>query len=266
MVHGWKSNPDVWKKLIMELESESIPFWNFNHSDMKDSAPDQIAKRLKQYIIEMRTKTGYFEEIDIVCHSMGTCIVRYMLEVMDGELKELSVRQIIALGPPNSGSSMAELFNDPIYGSEIINRLSGLFVPKTYDPKKDKIVQEIRPGSKTITEIENAGIRDDISYRLILAVNKMNSPDFFPCFEGKTWELRERNKWIQSFEGDGIIPYSESYLSGAGYDIFPSDNDELFLKNANKYCHILLPQNPEIIIRIIQYLCKPDTKPYNYFS
>jgi hypothetical protein len=231
---------------------------------MKNSAPNQISDKLRQYILKMQTETGYFGNIDIICHSMGTCIVRYMLEVLDGKSKEVKVRQIIALGPPNKGSSMAELFNDPIYGSEIITRLSGLFVPKTYDPKKDKIVQEIRPGSKTISEIEKAGIREDILYRLLLAMNETNSPNFFPCFEGKTWELLGNNEWIQTFEGDGIIPYSDSYLPGAGYDVFPVDKEH-FKENSNEYCHILLPQNSEIIKRILQYLCNPDTQPGSYF-
>ncbi|MBN2734219.1 MAG: alpha/beta hydrolase [Methanomicrobiaceae archaeon] len=264
LVHGWKSNPKVWEKLIFELESEGIKFWNFSHSEMKDSAPNQISEKLRQYIFKMKTENGYSGNIDIICHSMGTCIVRYMLEVLDGKSKEVKVRQIIALGPPNKGSSMAELFNDPTHGSEIITRLSGLFVPKTYDPKKDKIVQEIRPGSKTVDEIHNAGIREDILYRLILAVNKTKSSNFFPCFNGKTWELQEDKTWVQSFEGDGVIPYSESYLKGAGYDVFPV-NCKHFEENSNEYCHILLPQNSEIIKRIIQYLKYPDTQPESYF-
>ena len=265
LVHGWKSSPKVWKKLTLELESEGIPFWSFNHSDMTNSAPCQIAESLKQYILEIQEKTGYSGYFDVICHSMGTSIVRYMLEVLDGKLKELKVRQIIALGPPNSGSSMAELFNDPKFGYEIINSLTGVFVPKGYDPKKDKIVQEIRPGSKTIKELKDAGIRNDISYRLILVVNKTESPHFFPHFDGKTWEFQQDTGWTQTFKGDGIIPYSESYLSGAGFDLFPI-NDEHFYQNTHEYCHIMLPQNQEIIKRIMQYLCDPKTQPDNYFS
>ncbi|MDD3407062.1 MAG: acetyltransferase [Methanomicrobium sp.] len=265
LVHGWKSNPKIWNELISQLNAEEIPFWNFSHTGMKDSEPCYISKELLQFIKNMQNKTGYFGQFDIICHSLGTSIVRYMAEVLDGESKELKIRQIIAIGPPNQGSAMAELFNHPLHGPEIISKLSGLFVPKRYEPEKDKLVQEIRPGSRTLAEIERAGIRDDVRYRLILGMNKTETPEFFPCFEGKTWELRENNEWTQTIRGDGIIPLSDSYLQGAGYDVFPSDSKQLFPENAGSYCHLYLPQNPEIIKRIIQYLSDPETKSFNYF-
>lgn len=265
LVHGWKSSPKIWNELISKLESEKIPYWNFSHFRMKDSKPDVISEQLRDFIKERQIENNFFGYFDIICHSLGTCIVRYLLEVLDGESKELKVRQIIALGPPNRGSAMAELFNDPLHGTEIINRLSGLFVPKNYDPEKDKLLQEIRPGSDTLKELELAGIRNDISYRLILAMNKTDTPEFFPCFEGKTWEIKENNEWTKTIKGDGIIPHSDSYLPGAGYDVFPSENEALFLEDAGRYCHIFMPQNPEIIKRIIQYLSDPETRPANYF-
>ncbi len=58
--------------------------------------------------------------------------------------------QLIGLGPPNNGSALAELFNDPTHGEKIINRLTGVFVPRGYDPAADQLVQDVRPGSPVI--------------------------------------------------------------------------------------------------------------------
>ena len=61
---------------------------------------------------------------------MGTCIVRYLLEVTDQSAHSQNIRQLIGLGPPTNGSALAELFHDLKHGEEIINKLTGIFVPR----------------------------------------------------------------------------------------------------------------------------------------
>ena len=61
---------------------------------------------------------------------MGTCIVHHLLEVTARVEHSQKVRQLIGLGPPNNGSALAELFHDPKHGEEIINKLTGTFVPQ----------------------------------------------------------------------------------------------------------------------------------------
>jgi triacylglycerol lipase len=260
LVHGWKSHPGVWNRLIAQLQDASIPYWNFSHAEMGDAAPEAIAFALQGYIRTMREQTGYPGPVDIVCHSMGTCIVRFLLEVIDGTVRKERIRQLICLGPPNKGSSMAELFNHPEFGPQIINRLSGVFVPPGYDPADDVIVQEIRPGSRTVARLQAAGVREDISYRLILTANHIGTPDLFPWFDGKTWEFSPDGGWQMTYAGDGIIPHSESYLSGAGLDILPADHAAL-VHHPEQYCHIALPKNPEVISRVMEYLIDPETEP-----
>ncbi len=127
--------------------------------------------------------------VDIVSHSMGTCIVRYLLEVTDGTERSQKVRQLIGLGPPNNGSALAELFHDPKRGEEIINKLTGVFVPRGFDPASDRIVQDVRPGSAVMQRLRTAGLRSDIIYRIIVTTNPEDSLGFFPWFDGRTWEL-----------------------------------------------------------------------------
>ena len=56
--------------------------------------------------------------------------MRYLLEVTAGSVHRQNVRQLIGLGPPNNGSALAELFHDLKHGEEIINKLTGIFVPR----------------------------------------------------------------------------------------------------------------------------------------
>ncbi len=259
LVHGWKSHPRVWKDLCSRFEEASITYWNFSHAGL-DTPPAQIAGCLRDFIRDQRERSGYFGPVDIVCHSAGTCIVRYMLEIQDGTSRQERVRQLIALGPPNNGSSMAEIFNHPEYGPEIVEVLAGVFVPRDYDPALDPIVQEIRPNSRTIAELRAAGIRSDIRYRLILSENRTRTPDLFPHLNGKTWAFLPDGTWGLTYAGDGIIPHTDSYLPGAGVDILPSA-PELLSASPARYSHIALPNNPEVIDRILIYIRTPSTVP-----
>jgi hypothetical protein len=155
---------------------------------------------------------------------------------------------------------MAELFNDPHLGPEVIRSLAGVFVPRDYDPNDDTIVQEFRPRSRTVAALQAAGTRDDIAYRIILAANLTETPAFFPAFCGRTWELAPDGEWRTTYAGDGIVPHTDSYLPGAGLDILPRDPGNL-ARNPEHYCHTGLPRNPEVVARIMEYLANPDAVP-----
>src|SRR5271157_3142550 len=215
LVHGWRSHPGVWKHLISRLQEEMIPVWVFDHTEYAAIPLDEMALLLRDYIGNMRRETHYSGPVDIVCHSMGTCIARYFLEVLDKETASEQVRQLIGLGPPNNGSAMAELFNHPVWGPRIIDQLTGVFVSKDYNPVGDTIVQQFRPGSITMDLLRQVGIRKDIQYRVILTANKTEVPGFFPPFRGKTWELSGDGKFRTTYFGDGIVSHSDSIIKGA---------------------------------------------------
>jgi len=257
LVHGWKSHPGIWDQLTRVLDQQSQPFWIFDHSMMKGAGVHTIAHSLRQFLNEMRAGTGYFGPVDMICHSMGTGIARYLLEVLDGESCLEKVRLLVGLGPPNNGSSLAEIFFDPVYGPRVIHVLGGVFVPRRFIPGEDIIVRQFRPGSEIMQEIRCAGLREDITYRLILTENRDSIPDFFPPFRGKTVTYADGN-WEGTYAGDGIVPHHDSWLPNAQYDILPKDPRSLMEQSPDLYCHLHLPRNPEVIQKILDYIRDPD--------
>jgi triacylglycerol lipase len=255
LVHGWKSRPRVWDRLTLRLEQESIPYWNFDHSAMDGAPLEEISVELRDFVRSERKTTGYVGAVDMVCHSMGTCVARYMLEVLDGEEREEKVGQLIGIGPPNNGSSLAELFNHPEHKEGIIERLAGVFVPHGYNPGEDVIVQQFRPESSSMKRLKQAGTRRDIRYRVIVAENTIHTHGFFPSFEGKTPELDSEGRLEVTYSGDGIVSHRDSFLPEADISVLPADPGLLALC-PDMYCHINLPRNNEVIERIIDLLCE----------
>jgi triacylglycerol lipase len=258
LVHGWNSHPGIWNRLVPLLSDASIPFWKFDHTNMGNADLATRAAAMESYIRNKRDETGYTGPIDIVCHSVGTCIARFLLEVIDGNVRKEQVRQLIGVGPPNNGSALAELFHDPLMGKDIINRLTGVFVPPGFDPVTDAIVQDVRPASMAMRALRIAGIRPDITYRIIVTANPSGRTDFFPLFNGKTWDMTRNGVWQETWDGDGIVPHSESGLPGISLDILPLGLDRAVrMPPPDQYCHINLPKNPVVIERIMQYLTSP---------
>ncbi len=257
LVHGWKSHPGIWNRLTPRLNEEDISFWSFDYTSLNGASMEEIAGALRDYTATQRDVQGYAGSIDVVCHSIGSCIARYLLEVLDGSARHEQVRQLIAIGPPNNGSSLAELFCDPVIGPGITGRLCGTFVPRNFDPAADVIVQACRPGSITMAALRKAGIRPDIRYRVLCAENITRTPSFFPCFDGKTCELQPDGSWRMTYAGDGIVPLADSVLPGAVIEVLPVD-PATFDGDAAQYCHIRLPRAPEVVDRVVEYLrCGP---------
>jgi len=264
LVHGWKSHPGIWQRLITHLPIPAEMIWIFDYSSSQKSPVSHLAHDLKSFIHEKRTATGYTGPVDIICHSMGGYVTRYYLEVLDGAEKTERVRQLIAIAVPNQGSSMAEIFNDPVYGPHVVAVLTGEFVPKRYDPGSDINVQGLRIRSRETKALRQAGLRPDIRYRNIIAANRTGDPAFFPRFLGRTWVLGHDKTWRTTWLGDGVIPQYDSYLPGTEYDLVPSDPHNL-MQEPYHYCHIHLPKNPEVIRLIIQYITNPDTPSSDIF-
>jgi len=262
LVHGWNSHPGIWNRLCPLLAESSVPVWKFDHTGMRDAALPEIAAALAGYIAETRDTTGYGGKVDVVCHSVGTCIARYLFEVLDREAGTGKVRQLIGIGPPNNGSALAELFHDPGRKDQIISRLTGVFVPEGFDPGADRIVQDVRPGSEVMQRLRSAGTRPDITYRVIVTANPGGVPAFFPWFGGRTWMRTGDGNYAVTLDGDGIVPNRESALPGVPLDIIPAGETlSDALPEPGQYCHINLPRNPVVMERVLQYLCLPVQEP-----
>ncbi len=257
LVHGWNSHPVVWNRLVDRLEAASIPYWRFDHSTMADADLAGRAVAFDTFVDEMRDGTGYDGPVDVVCHSFGACIARQCLEAADGAARRVRVRQLIMLGPPNNGSALAELFSDPDLGPAVTNRLTGVFVPPGFDPFADPIVQDMRPGSRAMRALREAGVRDDIAYRVIVTANPAGLDAFFPWFEGRTWELGEGGRWRRTLRGDGVVATSESALPGVPLEILAPRPDGGRQIPPDHFCHIRLPRNPAVIDRVMEHLLDP---------
>lgn len=260
LVHGWKSHPGIWNRFMPLLGRASISSWNYGYDALDDPSLAGIATGLRSFITEKRDASGYDGPLDFVCHCMGTVVARYLLEVLDCGAHCERVRLLIGLGPPNNGSSIAELFHDADHGPDMIDRLTGVFIPDGYDPLGDRIVREFRPDSRPMRQLRGAGLRSDISYRLILTENRSGLPEFFPTFTGRTWQFCGEQGWQTTFQGDGIVPHTDSFLPGAGLDILPLRSEGLG-NSPFQYCHFNLPRNDEIMNRVLFYLNDPGLPP-----
>lgn len=258
LVHGWNSHPGIWNRLVPRLEQASLQHWQFDHSAMVGEGLAGRADALEMYVDEIRGRTGYDGPIDIVCHSIGACIARQWLELADGAARREHIRQLIMLGPTNSGSALAELFSDPERGQEVAASVAGIFVPTGFDPLADPIVQDVRPGSRTMRSLNAAGIRDDIAYRVIVTANPAGIDPFFPWFGGRTWELDENLHFRQTLHGDGVVANSESVLPGVPFEVFTPEPDGHTRRNPPlHFSHIQLPRNTAVIERVMRYLYDP---------
>ncbi len=267
LVHGWKSSPHIWSRLIPRLEESGIEYYLFDHSKKNYSDSLLIADELGEFIADIQSRAGCPGAVDIVSHSLGTTITRYLLEVADTK-RQFKVRRFIGIGPVNRASTLAELFNDGRYAPEILKTLAGVFVPKEFSAADDVLVQGVRFGGKLVANLSDATKRDDINYRFIVAVNKTRNPDFFRLLEGKTWVFPDGNPAnapVLTYDGDGIVALCESALKGAGYSLLPKDAD-YFSEKPGSYCHILLPTNREAIDCVVGYLTADNAVSDNYFE
>ena len=260
LVHGWNSHPGIWNRLTVRLADSGIPYRSFDYTGMAGEPLPSIAAALGEYLDGIQKEVCLDTGIDVVCHSVGTCIARYLLEVLDGEDRRFTVRQLIGLGPPNRGSALAELFSHPQYGPGIIDRLTGTFVPEGFDPVMDPVVQDVRPGSAVMRSLQKAGTRPDIRYRIIVTANPDGIPSFFPLHSGKTYEMSGDGGVRMTWEGDGIVAHRDSALHGISLDILPAGNGGA--RNhppPDQFCHISLPRNQVVIERILAYLVERNS-------
>lgn len=255
LVHGWNHHPGIWNRLTPLLEQEGVPVWTFDFSRLERPSIPSVASAFGAFLAARRDETGRGGRIDVVCHSLGTCAARYYLEVMAPESPAGSVRQLIGLGAPNTGSALADLFLDPARGSAICRTLAGIFVPEGRDLSDDPLVRDVCHGSRVMQEFQRAGLRRDITYRMIVTENTGQDPSFFPWFDGLTWERDDNGKFARTLYGDGIVSNRESGLPG----IVPERISSISSPDIPpvRFCHINMPRNPVVMDRVIRYLCTP---------
>ena len=122
----------------------------------------------------------------------------------------------------------------------------------------------LKPGSSTCWRITVTGLNEPVCpetrctiavYCLMMGCNEnlTFASGFFPSFDGKTWEGSPEGGWQKTYAGDGIVPHSDSVLTGATVEILPA-NPAVMENCSDDYCHIHLPRNPEVVDRVMWYL------------
>jgi pimeloyl-ACP methyl ester carboxylesterase len=254
LVHGWNSHPAIWYRLALRMKKAGFQCHIFNYSDKRGLPIEDIARLLLDYIREIRILSRWVRPVNIVAHSLGSLVVRYLLEVMDSEQKNLNVRQMIMIAAPNKGSILAELMYTKAYFPLISAELTGVFIPRDYDRFSDMYLQNARHTSNFMDNLRSAGLRPDIEYRNILTINSRKNPDFCPWFKGMTWEMTESGEYRLTHDGDGVVSLSESAYQGIHLDILHTSMDEEKSMQIELFGHMYQPKNPLVIDLVMQYL------------
>jgi len=274
LVHGWRSSPDVWSKLIYSLsgarlavnskthkwefaslsleESGIFPYsvddiWIFDYSDYSTEDPKFISQQLKSFIEKKREETGYDNgKIDIICHSMGALVSRYYMEVLtnlSGDKNAKTVSQWIGICPANHGAALANLSGIiPLCLKTVIPTFIG-FSPS---------VIEMRTYSEIVRAINRDPICPGVKYRVVVGYNSDQSFRFkaFSSIFGKTIEVifdeLGNRRYNLTYFGDGVLSLAQSYLEGAGLDCFGMED------------HSSAPRSKQVIEIIQKYLQNPD--------
>jgi len=204
--------------------------WLYNYP-LKDTRPNIYVEAAKSFFKDFgRTDYIVYEakrlstelkripfKFDIIAHGIGGLIVRYALE-SDPTIK--NVRKIVMVSTPNLGTNLA----NPVYLNMLYGK-SDSVLAKIYEVDADSISyiknvtldylekinvfwESVKPGSKTLEELNSFGIRKDIDYLSICGattnfpINIKNSQlsKFYPEF-------------VESL-GDGIVTIKSATLDG----------------------------------------------------
>lgn len=103
LIHGWTGAPDTWDVFIHKINNEPnhlsyTHYWTFGYNSSKSITTN--AEILKSLLKEYSGQAT----IDIVSHSMGGLVSRYLVEQLDGVQY---IQRIVFLGTPHTGAEMA---------------------------------------------------------------------------------------------------------------------------------------------------------------
>lgn len=112
LVHGYLCNAGIWYSLLQALgRTTRRPIYtvNFNHH-LLHSSIESYGHEL-ELVIAKACRDNYAKEVDIVAHSMGGLVARYVTKQLNGlESGTSRVRRLITLGSPHHGTRLAHPF------------------------------------------------------------------------------------------------------------------------------------------------------------
>ena len=108
LVHGLGGNRGAWLPLRLFLKMNGHRrVYAFGY---EEGTIEEHAQRLRDFIDAVRRATGE-AQVDLVCHSLGGLISRYVIQRLD---RADAVRNLITVATPNRGTYAAQYANTPV--------------------------------------------------------------------------------------------------------------------------------------------------------
>lgn len=217
-------------KNFWEILFPDRSIWLYRYP-LKDSRPNIYVEASRSFFREFgRTDYIVYEakrlstelkripfKFDVIAHGIGGLIVRYAIE-SDPTIK--NVRRVVLISTPNLGTNLVNpVYLNALYGksdsalAEIygLNTDSISYIKNIVTDYLEKINvfwESLKPGSKTLEELNSFGMRNDIDY-LALCGTSINFP-----INIQNSELAKFYPEFLEGTGDGIVTVSSATLNG----------------------------------------------------
>ena len=231
LVHGADASPAVFGDLERHLRMARFRIGTFAYpnDDAIDASGVQLARRLRQWHARNPTAT-----VDIVAHSMGGLVARYMLETPG--LDPGNVGKLIMLGTPNQGSQLAVArflldLGGYVRRGFTKNALIGMLTDGNGEAGYD-----MRPGSEFLDELNARKRNPHVRYHMILGTSGPVSVTGFDALRSRAEKLTPRplRGWLRqtmgsldevlATRGDGAVALSRGKLAGVTPVLLPLDH------------------------------------------
>jgi pimeloyl-ACP methyl ester carboxylesterase len=130
VVHGYAMNAANFRPLARRLAAAGLgPIYAFEYWSLGKTG--SAARKLARVIEEVRAQTGA-AQVDLIGHSMGGVVGRYLVSLLDGDGV---VANLITLGSPHGGTDVSAVgigrpAKELLLGSSLVQRLDAAGPPK----------------------------------------------------------------------------------------------------------------------------------------
>ncbi len=252
LVHGWRSGPWIFKRLIKRLHSAGIETWIFDYSRESHKNPVELAPTLSQYIQNMREETGYEGSIDLISHSMGAMLSRYYCEVSNRSEGEHRIGKWIGIAPVNHGAPVADIFVRAREEQYTYCCQYPVLPPDIKECMQDGAIVGNMPNGPHVLEMRKAGLCSQVQYYVIAGHNPTQEYRFWPTFAGQTIATVQ-GRYVLTYNGDGMVPNEHSFLEGHPFILLSANQKgdlppELFNHNGLVRCPAVFDEILNILI------------------
>lgn len=120
LVHGTISSKSVWQNLVTDLRDDGFVVFAPDYGRHGTGEIRQSAKDVGAYIDQVLSATGA-EKVDIVAHSQGGLLARYLINQMDFDTK---VHHLVTLSAPHHGTTVSAQLTSLISANELAAKVA----------------------------------------------------------------------------------------------------------------------------------------------